>query len=103
MDHLFLVAFYESVWRVFASIVCATILIICCATSLSSASLIAAHIALFFTVLMIRNAGQIANMSAEAKVSPSCWAQYKPAVLMLHFAKAGAGIAAGLYGAALVI
>ena len=103
MDHMSRVAFYESLWGVFVSIFCAVVLIICFAASLNTALLIGAHLALFFTVLTIRNAGQIARMGLEHERKPMRWTQYKPAVLMLQFAKAGAGIAASLYGASLMI
>lgn len=97
------VAFYESLWGVFVSAFCATVLIICLATSINTALLIGAHIALFFAVVTIRNAGQVAKMGLKHERRPMRWTQYKPAVLMLQFAKAGAGIAASLYGASLMI
>ena len=104
MDHYFSVAYYESIWRVILALLISVVLIACFARDLSTALQIAAHIALLFTLLMIRNALQLAQMLAEyySCSRPLRLAQNRPAALMSQFAKAGSAIAIGLYGAALV-
>ena len=105
MDYQFSVAFYESIWRVFLALMISAILIICFGSDLSSNLRIAAHIALLFAVLMIRNAFQLAQMLAgyySTGGRPLRLAQNRPAALMLQFAKGGSAIAIGLYGAALI-
>ncbi len=105
MDHLSSVAWYEGIWRVIASIAAAAILIVCCATGVASALMIAAHVALFFSILMIRNAGQLVKLTARKTglPAPASWTQSPPATLTLQFAKLGAGLSAGLSGAALIM
>jgi hypothetical protein len=105
MDYYFSVAFYESIWRVVLALLISAILIACFGRNLSSALQIAAHIALLFALLMIRNAFQLAQMLADYYSNggkPMRLAQNRPAALMLQFAKAGSAVAIGLYGAALV-
>jgi hypothetical protein len=105
MDYYFSVAFYESIWRVVLALLISAILIVCFGSSLSSSLQIAAHIALLFALLMIRNAFQLAQMLADYYSNggkPLQLAQNRPAALMLQFAKAGSALAIGLYGAALV-
>jgi hypothetical protein len=106
MDYYFSVAFYESIWRVFLAFLIGAILIACFASGLSSALQIAAHIALLFAVLMIRNAFQLTQMLKDYYTrgnGPLRVAQNRPAALMLQFAKGGSAAAIGLYGAALII
>ena len=106
MDYYFSVAFYESLWRVLLALLIGAILIVCFGSTLSNALQIAAHIALLFALLMIRNAFQLAQMLAgyysNRSGKPLRLAQNRPAALMLQFAKAGSALAIGLYGAALV-
>jgi len=105
MDYYFSVAFYESLWRVILALLISAILIVCFGNNLSNALQIAAHMALLFALLMIRNAFQLAQMLKDyyARGSgPLRVAQNRPAALMLRFAKAGSALAIGLYGAALV-
>jgi hypothetical protein len=103
MDHYFGVAFYESIWRSLLALVIGIILIACFGSSLSSALQIGAHVALLFAILMVRNAFQLSQMLAEyIGTAPERWTQSRPAALMLQFAKAGSGIAVGLYSAALI-
>jgi hypothetical protein len=106
MDHYFSVAFYESLWRVILALLISAILIVCFGSNLSTALQIAAHMALLFALLMIRNAFQLAQMLADyysnGRGKPLRVAQNRPAALMLQFAKAGSALAIGLYGAALV-
>ena len=102
MDHYFSVAYYESIWRVILALLISVILMACFARDISTALQIAAHVALLFTLLMIRNAHQLAQMLAEYYSRPLRPAQSPPAALMLQFAKAGSAIAVGLYGAALI-
>jgi hypothetical protein len=102
MDHYFSVAYYESIWRVILALLISVVLMACFARDISTALQIAAHIALLFTLLMIRNALQLAQMLAEYYARPLRPAQSPPAALMLQFAKAGSAIAVGLYGAALI-
>jgi hypothetical protein len=105
MDYYFSVAFYESIWRVVLALLIGGILIACFASGLSSAFQIAAHVALLFAVLMIRNAFQLAQMLKgyySQGSGPFRVVQNRPAALMLQFAKAGSAVAIGLYGAALI-
>ena len=62
MDYYFSVAFYESLWRVILALLISAILIVCFGSNLSTALQIAAHMALLFALLMIRNAFQLAQM-----------------------------------------
>ncbi|KAB2877260.1 MAG: hypothetical protein K8H87_00145 [Pseudorhodoplanes sp.] len=109
MDHLLNVAFYEGIWRSIAAIASAIILMLCLSTSLSSALMIAAHVALFFTILMIRNAAELACMSlprATAQMrtrAPIPWTGCRASVLTLGFAKAGSAIAVACSAGALVL
>lgn len=104
MDYYFSVAFYESIWRVVLALLISAILIACFGKNLSSAFQIAAHVALLFALLMVRNAFQLAQMLAEdtTRARAERWTDSKPTALMLHFAKAGSAVAIGLYSAALV-
>jgi hypothetical protein len=105
MDYYLSVAFYESIWRVVLALLVSAILIACCSHDISSALQIAAHVALLFAVLMIRNAFQLAQMLADYYShggGPRRLAQNRPAALMLQFAKGGSAVAIGLYSAALV-
>ena len=65
MDYYFSVAFYESIWRVVLALLISAILIVCFGSSLSLSLQIAAHMALLFALLMIRNAFQLAQMLAD--------------------------------------
>jgi hypothetical protein len=105
MDHFIGVAYYESIWRGTLAIVIAVLLIVFCASGISSALQIGAHVALLFAVLMIRNAFQLARMLSESKstgASMERWTQIRPSMLMLQFAQAGTVVAIGLSGAALL-
>jgi len=109
VDHLLNVAYYEGIWRSIASIVAAVILILCLSTSVGSALMIVAHVALFFTILMIRNAAELARMSlprAVAQAQPRMaipWTGCRASVLTLTFAKVGSVIAATCAAGALVL
>ena len=96
MDYYFSVAFYESIWRVVLALLISAILIACFGSDLSTALQIAAHMALLFALLMIRNAFQLAQMLADYYSNgggkPLRLAQNRPAALMLQFAKAGSAL-----------
>ena len=106
MDYYFSVAFYESIWRVVLALLISAILIVCFGSSLSTALQIAAHMALLFALLMIRNAFQLAQMLKpiimRAAAARCALRKIVRPRLMLRFAKAGSALAIGLYGAALV-
>lgn len=102
MDHYFSVAYYESIWRVILAVLISVVLMACYARDVSTALQIAAHIALLFALLMVRNAFQLAQMLSEYHARPLRLAQSRPAALMLQFAKAGSAIAIGLYSAAII-
>lgn len=108
MDHLVRVAWHEGLWRAITAIVMAIVLAVCLGRGAASGLMIAAHVALLFAVLMIRNAMQLVEMARPKDAAPrpafiEALAGNRAATLTLGFAKAGSAVAAGFAGIALVI